>query len=84
MEETVLIRVILAATHCDYEVEIPTGLNTHAAALLTAQALQARSDGMYIASKYSYLAKPSTGAMLDREKTIRENGVRSGDVLLLI
>ena len=84
MEETIRIRVNLLANRKEYEVEIPTGLNTHIAALLTAQALQARSDGLFAASNSCFFAKAETGEILRREVTIKENGVLSGDCLLLI
>ena len=84
MEETVHVRVFLPANRREYEVNIPTGLNTHVAALLTAQALQARSEGQYIASRSCYFAKAKAGEMLNHEETIKENGILSGDSLLLI
>ena len=84
MEEIVHVLVFLPANRCEYEVDIPTGLNTHVAALLTAQALQARSEGLFVASKSCFFSKAETGKMLNHEETIKENGILSGDSLILI
>ena len=83
-EQVAHLRVFLPANRKEYEVDIPIGLNTHVAALLTAQALQSSSEGYYIASRDSFLARVGTGDMLDREKTIKENGIQSGDYLMLV
>lgn len=84
MEKLLIVSLRLPAADREYEVRLPAGLNTHIAALLSAQALEGLSDGSFRAAKSCVLAWRDTGKLLDNLKTIGENGVLNGSRLLLI
>lgn len=84
MEKTYNVSLRLPAASRDYEVRLPAGLNTHVAALLTAQALEPLSAGTFRAAKSCVLAWQNSGMILNGRKTIGENGVVNGSKLLLI
>ena len=84
MEKEFFVSVRLPAADHSYEVKIPAGLNTHVATLLAAQALEPLSDGTFRAAKTCVMAWQKNGKILDRKKTIAENGVTNGAKLLLI
>ena len=84
MEKLLIVFLRLPAVDREYEVRLPAGLNTHIAALLSAQALEGLSEGSFRAVKSCVLAWRDTGRVLDSQKTIGENGVLNGSRLLLI
>ena len=84
MEKLLIVSLRLPAADREYEVRLPARLNTHIAALLSAQALEGLSDGAFRAAKSCVLAWRDTGKLLDNLKTIGENGVLNGSRLLLI
>lgn len=84
MEKAFDVSLRLPAAGREYQVRLPAGLNTHVAALLSAQALEPLSEGTFRAAKSCVLAWQGSGTILNGQKTIAENGVLNGSKLLLI
>ena len=82
--DTLRVEVYLPAQGKAYEVRLPKGLNTLAAAQLTAKALAPLSGGAYLDSHNSVLAWRDSGLVLDMRMSLEQANVENGSKLLLI
>lgn len=84
MKEKVHVRVRLPLADCQYDVRLPADSQVEALTQTLVSMLQKHNTAPLLLQQKPTLCSAKTGEKLNAELTLREQGIKNSDLLLLI
>lgn len=83
MINKILITVVVPMIEESYDIYVPVSKNIKITIDLLAETINELTDG-HFPKKDKYILINTSGVFLDKKKTVKENGLKNGDRLILI
>ena len=83
MNNKILVTVIVPMIEQKYDIYIPVSKNVNVTLQLLSKTINELSED-HFPIKDNYTLLSSTGTFYDKAKTIKENGIKNGDTIILI